>query len=139
MEAATCRYSLNRFSVKSSQNLHLKPVILDGGHECESNSPTEINFHRGTTHLHFTPAQNRRVDEIYLRLQKSAPFPTRKWLHVLCVSFLPNAAWPNRAYTDKQTFLWSEINPSYFKNQPKSHRNFHPGRICLRRITTFLK
>jgi hypothetical protein len=53
------------------------------------------------------PAQNRRVDEIYLRLQKSAPFPTRKWLYVLCVSFLPNTAWSNRAYTDKQTLLWS--------------------------------
>ena len=26
------------------------------------------------------PAQNRRVDEIYLRLQKSAPFSTRLWL-----------------------------------------------------------
>ena len=32
-------------------------------------------------------AQCRKADEIYLRLQKSAPFPTRQWLHVLCISF----------------------------------------------------
>ena len=78
--------------------------------------------------------QNRKADEIYLRLQKSAPFPTRKWLYVLCVSSLPNAAWPNRAYTDKQTLLWSEITPYYFKNQPETHRNLHSARVLFRRI-----
>jgi hypothetical protein len=35
------------------------------------------------------PARNRKADEIYLRLQKSAPLPTRKWLHGLY--FLPIA------------------------------------------------
>ena len=88
----------------------------------------EINKRQPLKPLKDPPAQNRRVDEIYLRLQKSAPFPTRKWLHVLCVSSLPNAAWSNRAYTDKQTLLWSEITPYYFKNQPESHQNFHPTR-----------
>ena len=37
------------------------------------------------------PAQNRKADEIYLRLQKNAPFPTRQWLHNLCINSLPNA------------------------------------------------
>ena len=32
------------------------------------------------------PAQNRKADEIYVRLQKNAPFPTRKWLHGLWFS-----------------------------------------------------
>ena len=79
--------------------------------------------------------QNRKADEIYLRLQKSAPFPTRKKFYVLCVSSLPNAVWSNRAYTDKQILLWSEITPFYFKKkQPKSDQNFHPERACPHRI-----
>ncbi|MBP3405541.1 MAG: hypothetical protein J6N18_05515, partial [Kiritimatiellae bacterium] len=35
------------------------------------------------------PAQNRKADEIYLRPQKNAPLPTRKWLYGLY--FLPIA------------------------------------------------
>jgi hypothetical protein len=34
------------------------------------------------------PAQCRKADEIYLKLQKNAPLPTRKWLHGLY--FLPS-------------------------------------------------
>jgi hypothetical protein len=36
------------------------------------------------------PAQCRKADEIYLKLQKNAPFPTRQWLYV----FLPIAKIP---------------------------------------------
>ena len=32
------------------------------------------------------PAQCRKADEIYLRLQKNAPFPTRQWRYVLWFS-----------------------------------------------------
>ena len=49
----------------------------------------------------------------------------RQCLYVLRVSSLPNAAWSNRAYTDKQTLLWGEITPCYFKNQPKSDQKLH--------------
>ena len=63
--------------------------------------------------------------------KKNAPLPTRKWLYVLCVSFLPNTAWPNRAYTDKQTLLWSA--PMLFQKStlipPKSSSRKGPHRI----------
>jgi len=49
----------------------------------------------------------------------------RQCLYVLRVSSRPNAAWSNRAYTDKQTLLWGEITPCYFKNQPKSDQKLH--------------
>ena len=75
-----------------------------------------------------------RGGEICYAGNKKARRFRRAKVYVLCVSSLPNAVWSNRAYTDKQILLWSEITPFYFKKQPKSDQNFHPERACPHRI-----
>jgi hypothetical protein len=87
-------------------------------HSCFQYHPTSFFVEKDATHLRQQRGQGRNLMALFrdfcltlLRnpplakseYKKSASFPTRKWLYVLCVSFLPNTAWSNRAYTDKQT------------------------------------
>jgi hypothetical protein len=85
-------------------------------HSCFQYHPTSFFVEKVATHLRQQRGQGRNLMALFrdfcfnspaalaageIRVKKKAPLPTRKWLYVLCVSFLPNAAWSNRAYTDK--------------------------------------
>ncbi len=82
------------------------------------------------------PGAMPRGGEICYAGNKKARRFRRAKVYVLCVSSLPNAVWSNRAYTDKQILLWSEITPFYFKNQPESCQNF-ASRKGPHKIPTF--
>ena len=80
-------------------------------------------------------AQCREAMEYVLRLQKSAPFPTRQWLHVLCFYFRCKNSFsghdkvkPIHPSTKRHAngVIRSHLTPSLFQKSTCSPSEFHP-------------